>query len=401
VVFIDTKSVGSDKKVRRFLILLAVLLLVSMFALLVVPIAHADGGAPNLAYVAGTSTGVSIIDVSQQKVTSTISTRSKVSSILLSNDARFLYATEPEQNRVVVFGAKDGNIVCTADVPGKPTLLALDLSANNYTLFAAGNGASTIKAIDPTTCKIKHTYQVNGAVYGLAVAQVGSGMNGSNGSQLWVADNTSLTYFDDSKQQKLGSITVPGGPGYVSIPQGEIVYATTRSGSVIAVDLEGQRLVTLIRGGPYGPMDYDATTGEVYVPDKTKDQLVVLSPVDPGSPLLHQPSHVVSLNGQQPQSIAITSDGQLGFAALANGEVAMIDVPGRAILQTIHVGGNPAFIITGLYPPVIGTTPQQTSVFTVILNILAYALVALLFVVPIILFRKYVRTGKPKDGKMG
>lgn len=401
MVFIDTKSVGSDKKVRRFLILLAALLLVSVFTLLVVPVAHADGGAPNLAYVAGTTTGVSVIDVSQQKVTSTINTGGKVGDILLSNDARFLYATEPEQNRVVVFGAKDGNIVCTADVPGKPTLLALDLSANNYTLFAAGNGASTIKAIDPTTCKIKHTYQVNGAVYGLAVAQVGSGMNGSNGSQLWVADNTSLTYFDDSKQQKLGSITVPGGPSYVSIPQGETVYATTRSGSVIAVDLDGQHITTLITGGPYGPMDYDMTTGEVYVPDKAKDQLVVLSPFDSSSPLPHEPSHIVSLNGQQPQSIAITSDGQLGFAALANGNVAMIDVPGRAILQTIHVGGNPAFIITGLYPPVIGTTPQQASVFTVILNVLAYALVVALFVVPIILFRKYVRTGKPKDGKTG
>jgi len=29
---------------------------------------HADGGAPNLAYVAGTPQGVSVIDVAQQKV---------------------------------------------------------------------------------------------------------------------------------------------------------------------------------------------------------------------------------------------------------------------------------------------------------------------------------------------
>lgn len=360
------------------------------------PVAHADGGAPNLAYIAGTSSGISVIDVAQQKVTRTISTSGKPDTILLSNDARFLYVTEPEQNRVAVLGAKDGNTICTANVPGKPTLLALDLSANNYTLFAAGNGASTVSAIDPTNCNIKHTYSVNGSVYGLAVAQVGSGINGSSGSQLWVADTTSLTYFDDAKQQKLGSLNVPGGPGFISIPPGETVYATTRSGSVIAVDLNGQRVVTLVSGGVYGAMDYDAITGEVYVPDRSKNELVVLTPINPGSPLPRQPSHTVKLSNP-PQSVAITSDGQLGFAALANGNIEMVDIPGRQILQTISVGGSPTFIITGLYPPTLGTTPQQASVFTVILNIAAYGLVIGLFVVPILLFRRYTKIEKQKS----
>ncbi|GAC1643627.1 MAG: hypothetical protein NVS4B12_08060 [Ktedonobacteraceae bacterium] len=380
---------------KRFFILLPVFALISLFTFLVTPVVHADGGAPNLAYVAGTGGGISVIDVAQQKVTRTISTSGKPDTILLSNDARFLYATEPDQNRVAVFGAKDGNTICTANVPGKPTLLALDLSANNYTLFAAGNDASTVSAIDPTNCSIKHTYQVNGSVYGLAVAQVGSGINGSNGSQLWVSDTTSLIYFDDVKQQKLGSLVVPGGPEYISIPPGATVYATTRNGSVIAVDLNAQHVIPLITGGSYGAMDYDQNTGEVYVPDKAKNQLVVLTPVNPGSPLPHQPSHIVALQGN-PQSIAITSDGQLGFAALANGNVAMIDITGRQTLQTISVGGKPTFIITGLYPPALGTTPQQASVFTIVLNIAAYALVIGLFVVPILLFRRYTRAEKAK-----
>ncbi len=367
-----------------------------MFTLLATSVAYADGGAPNLAYVAGTTSDVSVIDVSQQKVTRTIGTSGKPDTILLSNDARFLYATEPEQNRVAVLGAKDGNTICTANVPGKPTLLALDLSANNYTLFAAGNGASTVSAIDPTNCSIKHTYSVNGSVYGLAVAQVGSGINGSNGSQLWVADTTSLTYFDDAKQQKLGSLTILGGPGFISIPPGETVYATTRNGNVVAVDLNDQKVVQLVTGGSYGAMDYDAITGEVYVPDRSKNQLVVLTPINPGSPIPHEPSHVVKLDGA-PQSVAITSDGQLGFAALANGSIAMVDVPGRQILQTISVGGNPTFVITGLYPPALGTTPQSASVFTVILNIAAYALVIGLFVVPILLFRRYTKIEKQKS----
>ncbi len=390
-------AVGSDYIVRRFFLLLPIFALLSMFSILATPAAHADGGAPNLAYVAGTGSGVSVIDVAQQKVTRTISTSDKADTILLSNDARFLYVTEPTQNRVAVLGAKDGNTICTANVPGKPTLLALDLSANNYTLFAAGNGASTVSAIDPTNCSIKHTYSVNGSVYGLAVAQVGSGLNGSNGSQLWVADTTSLTYFDDAKQQKLGSLTIPGGPGFVSIPTGgETVYATTRNGSVIAVDLSDQHIVPLVTGGTYGAMDYDSTTGEVYVPDRAKNQLIVLTPINPGSPIPHEPSHVVKLDGA-PQSIAITSDGQLGFAALANGNIVMVDVPGRQTLQTIRVGGDPTFVITGVYPPALGTTPQQASVFTVILNVAAYVLVIGLFVVPILLFRRYTKLEKQKS----
>jgi len=368
------------------------LTLLFLFTLPLAPIAHADGGAPNLAYVSGTDQGVSVIDVGQQKVTSTINTSGSPYVIQLSTDARFLYVTQPQQNRVAVIGAKQGNVICTANVPGQPTLLALDTNPNNYTLFAAGNGASSVSAIDPTNCSIKHTYQVNGAVHGLAIAQVGSGLSGSNGSQLWVSDDTSLNIFDDVEQQKIGSIPVPGGPGYISIPPGDTVYVTTRNGTVVAIALNTHQLVTLISGGSYGPMDYDQTTGEIYVPNLNSDGLVVLTPVNPGSPTPHEPERIQHLGaGVQPKSIAITNDGQFGFAALASGDVAMIDIPGRMVLQTIHVGGSPNFIITGLYPPALGNTPQQASIDSVLINIGAYVLVIALFIVPILLFRRYTK----------
>ena len=69
-----------------------VLAFLSLFA---VPAAHADGGAPNLAYVAGTSHGISIIDVSQQKVTGSISvTGDHVRSI-----SALMGACSPSPNR--------------------------------------------------------------------------------------------------------------------------------------------------------------------------------------------------------------------------------------------------------------------------------------------------------------
>jgi len=74
----------------------------------------------------------------------------------------------------------------------------------------------------------------------------------------------------------------------------------------------------------------------------------------------------------------------------------MVDIPGKQIVDTIFVGGNPHFIITGLYPPLVGTTPQQASTWTTVINILAYAFVAALLIVPILLFRRFSRTSTEK-----
>jgi hypothetical protein len=109
-------------------------------------------------------------------------------------------------------------------------------------------------------------------------------------------------------------------------------------------------------------MDYDANTGEIYVPDRQHNLLDVLTPVTAASNLApKEPERILRLSNS-PQSIAITSDGQLGFVALSNGQVVMLDIPGRSIVTSIVIGGTPHFIITGLYPPVSSTPsrPRQT-----------------------------------------
>lgn len=358
------------------------------------PTVHADGGAPNLAYVAGGQKGVSIIDIQQQKVTGSISVPGDPHTIYLSLDGRFLYVTQPALGRVAMVSAQTKQILCSANVPGQPSLLAFDPGTN--ILYAAGNEAANVTAIDSTNCAVKFTIKTNGPVYGLQMALVGvSGPGGGNGNQLWVTDGTSLTIFD-SQGKEITSAAIPGGPRYLSIPTGITAYVTTQSGDVDAVDLATRHVSgPLITGGTFGPMDYDAYTDEVYVPDSQHDQLYVLNPVTSSStPLPHEPSNIIHLSAQ-PQSVAITSDGQLGFIALQGGKVAMLDVPGRQIVNTIDVGGTPHFIITGLYPPLIGSTPQQASILSTIINILAYALVGALILVPILLLTR--QKPKPKS----
>src|ERR1700680_4659030 len=105
--------------------------------------AHADGGAPQLAYVAGTARGISIVDIAQRRVTGTIAVDGNPGTVLLSPDGYALYVTQPTPGRVAVIAAKTGKTLCTASLPGRPSLLALSLDST--VLYAAGQGDTSVR----------------------------------------------------------------------------------------------------------------------------------------------------------------------------------------------------------------------------------------------------------------
>src|SRR5258708_12648425 len=97
------------------------LLLVGMFS----PSAYADGGAPQLAYVAGAAQGISIIDIAQRRVTGTIAVAGRPRTVLLSPDGYGLYVTQPTLGRVAVIPAKTRKTPCTPSPPFQLPLLTL------------------------------------------------------------------------------------------------------------------------------------------------------------------------------------------------------------------------------------------------------------------------------------
>jgi DNA-binding beta-propeller fold protein YncE len=338
--------------------LLMPLLLLAMYA----SPAYADGGAPQLAYVAGAGPGIGIIDIARRHVTGTIALSGDPRTALLSPDGYALYVTQPGLGRVAVIIAKTGETLCTASLPGQPSLLALSLDAT--VLYVAGQGDTSVRALNPTTCAVERTFQTHEPVNGLAVtASTAPNATPSTPNQLWITGTTALTVFEVNGRL-LGTVPVAGGPQNICIPGGFTAYVTTRQGTVVAIDLNTRRVLgTLLRGGQYGTMDYDAATGEVYVPDRQHNQLDVLTPVTAGAGgMPREPVEILHVGGA-PQSVAITSDGRLGFVALSDGQVVMLDVPAHSIVTSITVGGTPHFIITGLYPPTSSsaTVPQQTQ----------------------------------------
>jgi hypothetical protein len=165
------------------------------------------------------------------------------------------------------------------------------------------------------------------------------------------------------------------------------------------VEFATRRVIPLLSGGKYGSMDYDAVTGEIYVPDEQNQQLDVLTPWTPGTDSTpREPNRIVHLSSS-PLAVAITSDGQLGFVALSGGKVAMLDVPGRNITNTIVVGGTPRFIITGLYPPLLGTTPQEASMWSTLINFAAVLVLLMLIVGSILLIRRNRMLNSSKKAK--
>jgi hypothetical protein len=358
--------------------------------------ARADGGAPNLAYVSIGSGGVSVVDVQQQQVVKSIRVPGNIHMISLSLDGRFLYVTQPEQNKVSIIAAKTGGVVCSATVAGGPEFVVLDSTTNM--IYAAGSGAAGVSIIDDTNCDVKYRVSTSGGVYGLAVATTGA--SGSGDNQLWVSTGHSINVFDDRNGKALGTIAMTQEPRYLSAPPGATIYATTAQGSVVSIDVVSHKVTTLITGGQYGPMDYDATTGEVYVPDQKNKQVDVLAPVASGFKAPSEPERVMKLP-VAPVSVAITNDGQLGFVALANDRMDMYDIPGKQLIATIQVKGDPRFIIAGLYPPAFGTTPDQASFLDTLVTSVGYVIVAILLIVPIILFWRFSRKRKKEDPVRG
>lgn len=375
----ERKHTGSMSRASRStkIIVLCTFLFTPLFF---APAVRADGGAPNLAYVSGT-TGISVIDVGKANITRTLAVAGDPHTILLSQDGSVLYTTQPGIDQLAVLAAKTGQAICTARVEGMPALLALD--QNRQMVYVGGSGSTQVRAFDALTCQLTHTFETGSPVAGLSLSFPASG----GADQLWVAGENMLSIFDPQTGRLLGRVVLADGPQYLSIPPGSpTVYVTTRAGTVDAVARQSHAVFQLLQGGSFGTMDYDALSDEVYVPDARHNVVDVLAPVDPEmSTLPPEPEHVFHLPAS-PQSVAITNEGQLGFVAMRGGNVSMLDILGRQIIYTVFVGGTPHFIITGLYPPALVPKPPSASVQVsgqqpIVGRVLWIALVAVLLVI--------------------
>jgi YVTN family beta-propeller protein len=357
--------------------------------------AYADGGAPNLAYVAGGGAGggdLVVIDIGQRQVRGRIHLGGEPEGVVLSVDGSFAYVTQRALDRLAIVDAHEQRVVASVSlgVGAGPSALALVLSQRGAELYVTNSGRDTVSVVDPDGRRVRATIPVGVRPMGLAVAGPDSGIGDPSDAEVYVAneDGDTVSVISATQHRVVATIAVPGGPVSVVVPAtGGIAYVATRSGDIVALSLaDHRRLGTALQlqAGAPGTMDYDAVTGQVYVPDAATGTVDILAPVSlgsegaqPGFP--HEPVRTIPVGGG-PSAVAITFDGAYGFVAQRNaGRVAALDMGDHHVLANIDVGGAPQAIVTGPYPPAVsGPTAfiVDMLVFAFLLVMMGWALIS-------------------------
>jgi YVTN family beta-propeller protein len=347
------------------------------------PDVRADGGAPNLAYVAGAGTGESalaIIDITQHRVVGSVDIGHHPAGVVLSTDGRYAYVTESLGNTLAIVDANARTVTASIPVGSGPTTVALDLSQTPNLLYVADSGGSSVTVVDPEAQQVRATIPVGLHPAGIAVALPGTGIAEAEpgDAEVYVAnsDSDTVSVISTKRRRVIATIPAPGGPLGITIPQtGGIAYVSTRAGTVLALSLATHKLAGVVlrtSAGPLGTMDYDAVTGQVYVPDPSANAVDVLAPVAATTTgtlaaLPTEPARVLHLAGT-PVAVAITFEGSYGFVAQrTSGAVTLLDAATHQIQATISVGGAPQAIVTGPYPPSVSS--QTALLFNVLFGV--------------------------------
>jgi YVTN family beta-propeller protein len=359
-------------------------------------VVRADGGAPNLAYVAGAGSHadeLAVVDVAARQVTAHIAVAGNPGAVVLSFDSHFAYVVQQTAGSLAFVDASARSVTATVPVGPQPHGLVQGYSSGSIALFVAVTGANQVVVVRPDTRRVIARIAVGGQPTGEAVAAQGSGIQTAdiNDEELYVAntDGNTVSVISTDRLQVIATIPVPGGPLGVVVPAtGGIAYVSTRSGALLALSLARHTLLGTVAQLPAGhlagQMDYDAVTGEVYVPDPAGGEVLVIAPVgvdaSGGLRLPHEPERVLAVPGG-PSAVAVTFDGAYAFVTERDrGQVLMLDAASHRPLSTIAVGGAPIAVITGAYPPAV--SQRFASVFAyAALAVLVVAMLYALFVV--------------------
>jgi YVTN family beta-propeller protein len=348
------------------------------------PGAHADGGAPNLAYVVSQSTSggsgsLAAIDIAQRKLTWHMALGAAPTAVQLSLDGRTVYVAANAPNGVLLIDARNHRVT-SALATGAAGDLALDTSVTGA-LFASIGATGRLAMVDAQNARVAASISVGAGAAGLAVAGPGSDSARPQDTEIYVThpNANTVSIVSATARAVVATVAVPGGPRTAVAPgTGGLAYVTTRSGTVELIGLSDHRVrgtVYATPGDELGRMDYDAVTGAIYLTDVTRNQVLALAPASiSGDGTVHipaEPARTISIAGG-PSAVAITFDGAFGFVTQREaGSVTMLDPAAHQTLATIAVSGHPVAVITGAYPPALDA--QTSNVVGALLYVLAGA----------------------------
>ena len=113
--------------------------------------------------------GISVVDTATNKVIANVPSATFVFRLRFTPDGRYVVATEPEGNHLLVFDAKTRALVKAIDVPGAPVSLAVDRASSRVYVAAAMTGK--VMVIDLQKLAVIEEIEIGSAPDGIALAE--------------------------------------------------------------------------------------------------------------------------------------------------------------------------------------------------------------------------------------
>jgi YVTN family beta-propeller protein len=280
--------------------------------------------------------------------------------------------------------------VATIPVGPHPGAIIIVPTASVTELFVALDGGNAVAVIDADARRVLRTIQVGTQPVSLSLAGTNSGIADPNDPEVYVAcaGSRSVAVIETAQNQVVAHLQLSASPTAVVVPAtGGAAYVTSVAGTIEAISVANHSYLGVVyqrSGARFGTMDYDAITGQIYVPDAASGDVDVLAPISvsgEGGAIAfpHEPARVVRASGA-PSAVAITFDGSYGFVARREaGSVVMLDPASHQELATIAVGGAPAALVTGPYPPAVsGATAFliDVAVIALLIAFMGFAVVS-------------------------
>jgi YVTN family beta-propeller protein len=274
---------------------------------------------------------VAVIDVTQNRVLSTIPVPKGPHGLVITPDGRKVYVSSDGASTVSVIDTGKDAVVATIDVGANPHGLAM--SRDGRKVLVSGFGSDRVLVIDTASEK------VTGEV---AVPQVHNGAISPDGSRAWVGSQkqgeTAIYVIDLQTMKRVGSLVLDKTPRALDTsPDGRHVYFTLAGINAVQVlDTATTKVVAQVPVGasphlspstPDGRWALVAVQGpgELAIVDTASNSVVATVPV-----------------GTLPHWIAIAPDGRTAWVANeGSNDVSVVDLSTRAVTATIPVGNAP------------------------------------------------------------
>ena len=299
---------------------------------------------------------LSVIDISNNTVVSTIDVGSSPLGVVVSPRGTWAYVANTTDDSISVINTTTNTIAATILIGAAAMPYGLDIDQRGERLYVTTPGRDSLTVIDCATNQIVGNVPVGNDPNGIAVNPAGTRAYVANLS------SNSVSVVDTNTMTLIGTITVGMGPHGIAVdPSGSRAYVTNSGDNTVSVinTFTNSVIATInVIAEPYSVAVNPAGT-RAYVSNRglLAEQNAV-SVIDCLSNTVITTINIGS--GSFPAGLAVNPAGTRVYVAnTGNNSVSVIDGSSNTIISTINVGDSPIAFGRFALGPAINSSPPS------------------------------------------